>query len=81
MVLDVNVGTGRKSVSYLGRKEEFWEGYGREGVQEKEKKVDEEGISIEFQIVFLTSIILKTDIIYYIYFTHTRDPSGRLTDR
>jgi hypothetical protein len=27
-----------------GRKEEFWEGYGREGVQEKEKKVDEEGM-------------------------------------
>jgi hypothetical protein len=29
-----------------GRKEEFWEGYRREGVQEK---VDEDGISIEFR--------------------------------
>jgi hypothetical protein len=32
-----------------GRKEELWEGYRREGVQEKEKKVDEDGISIEFR--------------------------------
>jgi hypothetical protein len=64
-----------------GRKEEFWEGYGREGVQEKEKKVDEEGISIEFQIVFITSIIPK-DRHHLLHILHTHgDPPGRLTDK